>query len=75
MLTLIYSVSDHFHFVLAIPSKIIWPQEFTQTFVLMKFRAQRAKFCLVYFDSWVVGEGFMARSALSMVLDEPIHDY
>ena len=44
MLTLICSVSDHFHFVLAMPSKLIWPQEFTQTFVLTTFRAQRAKF-------------------------------
>ena len=49
MLTPIGSVSDRFHFVLAIPSKIIWPQEFTQTSVLMTFCAQRAKFCLVDF--------------------------
>ena len=38
-----------FHFVLAVPSKIISPQEFTQTFALMTFRAQRAKFRLVDF--------------------------
>ena len=40
MLTLISSVSDHFHFALAIPSKIIWPQEITQTFMLMTFCVQ-----------------------------------
>ena len=39
MLTLIGSVSGHFHFALAIPSKIISAQEFTQTFALMTFRA------------------------------------
>ena len=42
-------VLDRFHLVLAIPSKIISPQEFTQTFALMKLRAQREKFCLVGF--------------------------
>ena len=47
MLTPIGCVSDRFHFVLAVPSKIISPQEFTQTFVLMTFCAQRAKFGLV----------------------------
>ena len=49
MLITIGSVLDRFHFVLAIPSKIISPQEFTQMFVLMTFRAQRAKICLVDF--------------------------
>jgi len=43
------SVSDHFHLALAIPSKIISAQEFTQTFALMTFRAQRAKIWLVGF--------------------------
>jgi len=49
MLTPIGFVSDRFHIVLAVPSKIISPQEFTQTFALMTFRAQRAKFRLVDF--------------------------
>ena len=49
MLTLIGSASDHFHLALAIPSKIISAQEFTQTFAWMTFRAQRAKFWLVGF--------------------------
>ena len=30
---------------------------------------------LLIFDSWVVGEGLMARPELSMVLLEPIQDY
>ena len=49
MLTQIGSVLDRFHFILAVPSKIISPQEFTQTFAFMTFRAQRAKFRLVDF--------------------------
>ncbi len=51
MLTLTSFVLDHFHFALAMPSKMISPQEFTQTFALMTFRAQRAKFWLVGFRS------------------------
>ena len=75
MLTPIGSISDRFHFVLAIPSKIIRSQEFTQTFVSMTIRAQIAKFALLIFDSQVVGEGSKARPVLSMVLLEQIQDY
>jgi len=49
MLTLIGSVLDHFHFALAIHSKIISPQEFAQMLALIKFRAQQAKFWLAGF--------------------------
>ena len=62
MLTPIGFVSDRFHIVLAVPSKIISPQEFTQTFVLMTFRAQRAKFRLVDFRYLGSGRGFKGAS-------------
>ena len=43
--------SDHFHIFLPIQIKTFSPQEFTSAFDLMNFCAQRAKFCLVDFDS------------------------
>ena len=46
---LIGLASDHFHIILPIQTKTFSPQEFTQTFDLMNFCAQRAKFWLVDF--------------------------
>ena len=63
-----------FHFVLAVPSKIISPQEFTQTLCWWNFVPKGRNFDSLIFDSQVVEKGSKARPALSMVLLEQIRN-
>ena len=53
-----------FSYVLAVPSKIISTQEFTQTFALMTFSAQRAKFWLVKLQKPGHGRGIDGTSSM-----------